>query len=95
MKIKYIDNDYEDEIIDNLNLENLLESREKDSIIQNTLQTLTTLDYNIFILFYYSSQKVKDIANTLHISENQVKVTLHRVRKKIKKNLKKGGYDFE
>ena len=46
-------------------------------------------------MFYYSSQKAKDIADTLHISENQVKVTLHRVRKKIKKNLKKGGYDFE
>lgn len=45
-------------------------------------------------MFYYNSQKIKDIANALHISENQVKVTLHRIRKKIKKSLKKGEYDF-
>lgn len=72
-----------------------MEEKEKDSIIQNTLQTLTLLDYNVFIMFYYYSQKIKDIAKELHISESQVKVTLHRIRKKIKKNLKKGGYDFE
>lgn len=72
-----------------------MEEREKDTIIQNTLQTLTPLDYNVFIMFYYNSQKIKDISEVLHISESQVKVTLHIIRKKIKKNLKKGGYDFE
>ena len=46
-------------------------------------------------MFYYNAQKIKDIAKILNISENQVKVTLHRIRKKIKKNLKKGGYDYE
>lgn len=72
-----------------------MEEKEKDNIIQNTLQTLTLLDYKVFIMFYYNSQKIKDIAKELHISESQVKVTLHRIRKKIRKNLKKGGYDFE
>lgn len=72
-----------------------MEEKEKDNIIQNTLQTLTLLDYKVFIMFYYNSKKIKDIAKELHISESQVKVTLHRIRKKIRKNLKKGGYDFE
>lgn len=72
-----------------------MEEKERDNIIQNTLQTLTLLDYKVFIMFYYNSQKIKDIAKELHISESQVKVTLHRIRKKIRKNLKKGGYDFE
>lgn len=72
-----------------------MEEKERDNIIQNTLQTLTLLDYKVFIMFYYNSKKIKDIAKELHISESQVKVTLHRIRKKIRKNLKKGGYDFE
>ena len=72
-----------------------MEDKERDNIIQNTLQTLTLLDYKVFIMFYYNSKKIKDIAKELHISESQVKVTLHRIRKKIRKNLKKGGYDFE
>ncbi len=95
IKSNYFTNDYDDEIIDSLNLETLLEEREKDNIIQNTLQTLPTTEYDAFIMFYYASKKIKDIAETLHISENHVKVALYRVRKKIKKNLKKGGYDFE
>ena len=71
-----------------------MEEKERDNIIQNTLQTLTLLDYKVFIMFYYNSKKIKDIAKELHISESQVKVTLHRIRKKISKNLKKVGYDF-
>ena len=46
-------------------------------------------------MFYYNSKKVKEIAEVLGISKPKVKTTLHRVRKKLKSELKKGGYSYE
>ena len=49
----------------------------------------------IFIYFYYEQRKIKEISKILNISESKVKTRLHRVRKKIKKELEKGGYRYE
>lgn len=43
-------------------------------------------------MFYYSAKPIKDIANELKISEVNVKTRLHRVRKKIKQELNRGGF---
>lgn len=52
-------------------------------------------DIEIFNLYYYSSMKIKEIARVLNIPEFKVKSRLHRVRKKIKKELEKGGYSYD
>ena len=46
-------------------------------------------------MFYYNGKKVKEIAESLDLSESNVKVKLHRIRKLIKKDLKNGGYGYD
>ena len=53
------------------------------------------IDRDIFILFYYNSMTIKQIAKRLNISEVNTKTKLYRVRKKIKKILIEGGYCYE
>ena len=86
--------DYEERLIDSINIENNAEESEQNDIIKNTLKTLKEDEYNIFIMFYYSGKTIKEIAEKLECSNGKVKVTLHRVRKLIKKNLEDGGYGY-
>lgn len=46
------------------------------------------LNYSIIV-----GKKGKEIAKKLNITEVKVKTKLHRIRKRIKKELKKGGYE--
>ena len=50
-------------------------------------------DIFIFNCYYYSSMKMKEIADALNTSEFNVKTKLYRIRKKIKNDLTKGGYN--
>ena len=43
-------------------------------------------------MFYYEELSIKDIAKELNISDVNVKTKLHRIRKKIKQELKRGGF---
>ena len=52
-------------------------------------------DKDIFIMYYYNSKKVKEISKTLKISESKVKTKLHRIRKRLRKELEKNGYKLE
>ena len=42
------------------------------------------------MMFYYEEKKIKEISNILDISQSKVKMKLHRIRKKLKQNLKGG-----
>ena len=52
-------------------------------------------DKDIFIMYYYNSKKIKEISKTLNISESKVKTKLHRIKKKLRKELEKNGYKLE
>ena len=86
--------EYEEKIIENSNLEKLAEENEQNIIIKNTLRTLKPEEYEIFIMFYCEAKAIKEIAEKLKFSTSKVKVILHRVRKKIKRNLEDGGYGY-
>lgn len=86
--------DYEETILDTYNIEEIAEQKEKDEIIKKTLKQLKNEEYKIFIMFYYESKAVKEIATMLKLSTSNVKTILHRVRKLIKKNLEDGGYGY-
>lgn len=92
-KIKYtVDiSDYEN-LLGNDNLELYSIEREEISILKNKLKNLKKTDVIIINMFYYSSKSIKDIARELNISEVNVKTKLHRIRRKIKKELKDGGF---
>lgn len=59
--------------------------------VEKKMEGLKPIDKNIVSLFYYYSKSIKDIAKTLNISEFNVKTRLHRIRRKIKQELKDGG----
>lgn len=60
----------------------------------DTLKAVKPKEYEIFIMFYYESKSVKEIAKVLNLSTSNVKIILHRVRKIIKRNLEDGGYGY-
>lgn len=83
--------DYEN-LMENSNLDLYSIEREEISLLKNSLKGLKSKDIIIINMFYYSSKSVKDIAKELKISEVNVKTQLHRIRKKIKKELNNGGF---
>ncbi|MBR2289217.1 MAG: sigma-70 family RNA polymerase sigma factor [Clostridia bacterium] len=89
LKINYDFADFENEVDDTFSFyEN---DREQILDIEQKLKGLKPIDIDIVNLYYYSSKSMKDIAKILNISELNVKTRLHRVRKKIKKELDMGG----
>lgn len=68
------------------------ENKEKIELIYKSLNNMSILDKNIFTLFYFDNKKIKEIAKLQDMENSAVKVRLHRIRKKLKKILKNGGY---
>jgi len=81
-----------DNIIDYSNFDTYLQERESLNEIHNKIGNLKEIDIKIINMFYYSAKTIKDIAKELGISEVNVKTRLHRTRKKIKQELKRGGF---
>lgn len=85
---------YVDIISESKDIELLVEQKEKNKIIKKALDAMKEDDRNIFILFYYYSKTISEIAKEMQITEVNVKTKLHRIRKKIKKFLEEGGYSY-
>jgi len=81
-----------DNLIDYSNFDVYLQERESLKEIHNKIGNLKKIDIKIINMFYYSAKSIKDIAKELDISEVNVKTRLHRTRKKIKQELKRGGF---
>ena len=89
LKIVYDISNFENDALNSVNMyEN---DRELIWDIEQKIKGLKDIDIKIVNLFYYSSVSIKDIAKKLNISELNVKIRLHRIRKKIKKELNNGG----
>ena len=87
--------DYENIIQDSLKIDMIYEQREKLYLIEKTVRSMKEEDISIFNLYYYSSMSIKEISQILNITEFNIKSRLYRLRKKIKKELIKGGYSNE
>lgn len=72
-------------------LETYTQEREEIKELYNKINNLKENDIKIIKMFYYSNKSIKDIAKELKISEVNVKTKLHRIRKKIRLELRKGG----
>lgn len=91
--LKYtIDIDQCDNLIEFSKLDIYSGEREEISEILNKIKGLKELDIKIINMFYYEELSIKDIAKELNISDVNVKTKLHRIRKKIKQELKRGGF---
>lgn len=81
--------DYENEISEDFRMDMTYEEREMMQKIEKLLKQMKDDDVMIFKLYYYSARKIREIAKIMDISEFSVKSKLHRMRKKIKKDLEK------
>ena len=79
-------------LVEYSNLDTYSQEREEINELYKKLNNLKEIDIKIINMFYYSAKPIKDIANELKISEVNVKTRLHRVRKKIKQELNRGGF---
>ena len=93
-KLNFSISNYEENLEDACNIEKSIEENEQNKVILDTLKSLKPKEYEIFILFYYESKSIKEIAKVLNLSTSNVKIILHRIRKIIKRNLEDGGYGY-
>lgn len=93
-KLTFSISDYEENLVDACNIEKSIEENEQNKVILDTLKSAKPKEYEIFILFYYESKSIKEIAKVLNLSTSNVKTILHRIRKIIKRNLEDGGYGY-
>ena len=82
-------------IVEENKIDLIYEEREKIEAIETILNKMSKEDITIFNLYYYEERKIKEIAKILNFSEFKIKSRLYRIRKKIKKELEKGGYRNE
>ena len=70
-----------------------LEMTRKRMIIQDALARLSERDRMLLTLAYYQGMKLAEVAEVMRLTEKNVKVCLHRARKRLRKELK--GYEHE
>lgn len=87
LHVDYNIEDYESILISQEDIDKIIEQREENIIINKTIANMDKEDKVIFIMFYYSSKKTKEIAKELNITETKVKTRLYRIRKKLKQVL--------
>lgn len=95
IKVNFDIDDYKNNILDSKQMDMVYEEREQTSIIEKIVGNMKKEDINIFNMYYYSGMKIKEISNKLNVSEFKIKSKLYRIRKKIRKEFKEGGYSNE
>ena len=79
-------------IPDNASVENIIDEKLLTESIRTFLKGLPQRDRQLFLLRYFYTGSVSDIASRFSISENAVSVSLYRTRTKLKKHLEKEGF---
>lgn len=84
----------ENQITSDFDIDELLDNYNKIELISEIMKDIPPQEEEIFVMFYYHNKKIKDIAKILNISVSKTKVTLHRLRKLVKKRFKERGYSY-
>ena len=92
---KHIENieNYQERLTSIQNIELDYVESQKNNLIINELEKMKEEDKEIFMAYYYEERKIKEIAIIFKMSESKVKSKLFRTRNKLRKILKKGGYE--
>lgn len=84
------------EVVDfNSDIEDIMVSNDKMILIKNIINNFNELDKKIFIDYYFTNKKISEISKLYKISKTNIKVKLHRARQTMKKELLKGGYNYD
>lgn len=94
-KLKSIENieEYMEQLESIQNIEIDYAESQKNKFMIHELDKMKKQDKEVFLAYYYEGKKIKEIAILFGMSESKVKSKLFRTRNKLKKILKKGGYD--
>ncbi len=60
---------------------------ERFGILQSVIETLDEEDRTIIRLFYFEEMQVRDLAKITGLKENNIKIKLFRIRKKLKERI--------
>ena len=74
--------------------EAVFEERELRNAINTFLSTLSAEKRNLFVCRYYYADSIVDIAKHFHKTENNVSVSLNRIRKQLHKYLTERGFEL-
>lgn len=75
-----VENYSEDDINEDLNR---LDNNEQKKVINTVLKKLNPEDHMLVILYYFKEYSTEEISEIVNISQSNVKVKLHRIRKKL------------
>ncbi len=74
---------------DSVTPESIMERKMLAQAVDAFLDTLEPEDRNLFLRRYWFFDSTKSLAGTFHLSESNVRIKLHRIRKKLKYYLEK------
>lgn len=83
------------ELVNLEDIDMICEQNQILEVISEELNNMKEKDYKVFAKFYYYSKSIKEIADELGMSESNVGVRLHRIKKKLKKELDKRGFKYK
>lgn len=79
----------ESEATGELNGMELLSSEERSKYLRQAIETLPETDAVVVTLFYYEELSLEEIAGITGLSNNNIRIKLHRSRKKLYRELQK------
>jgi len=85
--------DYSDKLESEKAIDISFDLKEEVDFLEDKINKYSNTDLNIFRDYYYEDMSIRQISIKRKLSEVSVKSRLYRIRKKLKKDLKEGGYD--
>ena len=71
-----------------------IEREEERRLVRQAVEALPAGDREIFLRYYYYTQSVKEISESMALNESTIKTRLRRGRMKLKETLMRGGADL-
>lgn len=94
IEFKFDIENYENILFDQCSLNEIIEFREKNKILNDKINKLSLKDKQIFELYYYNNKPTKEIANIMKTKDLNIRSRLHRIKKKLQKELEVNGYGY-
>jgi len=67
----------------------VLSSEERRKYLQQAIETLPETDAVVITLFYYEELSLEEIEKVTGLTNNNIRIKLHRSRKKLQRELRK------
>ncbi|MCI8272988.1 MAG: sigma-70 family RNA polymerase sigma factor [Clostridia bacterium] len=92
LKIELDIEEYDNVLFNDKQLLEIIETREKNEILYETINKMQKTDIQIFLLYYHNNKGTKEIAEHMKMKDFNVRSRLHRIRKKLQKEMEGKGY---